>query len=144
MIDLGFEVIGPGLGDQYRLGLALALAGNDRVDIGLVIDAPFDVTVAALKPHRFLRRGGDHVLDDVAGQSFGRAQCQQTDPVVLGTALAHNVERRRNIGHLAGADDMGEMLPEIDGMRVLARRTAAARGKNRDSCWPGPKARDGP
>ena len=37
MIDLRFEVIGPSLGDQDRLSLRVALAGNDRIDIGLVV-----------------------------------------------------------------------------------------------------------
>src|SRR5689334_3359612 len=128
MLDLGLEVVGPRLRQQLLLA-ALAIADNHRIEAGLVIDAPFDEAVAALDAAKLLRRGGDHVLDHLADQPFGGLQAGEHQPVVIDLALLDEIEQAGDLVNLAGAENLSEMLPDVDAVRMLAGRPAAPCGK---------------
>ena len=105
---------------------------------GLVVDAPIDVAVPALNAAGFLGRLGDDILDDVADKALFAFQRDEAEPVIFGTRLLHDIHGRRDLGDLAGAEHMGEMLPDVDGVRMLAGCAAAASPETRDSNRAGP------
>ena len=48
--------------------------------------------------------------------------------------------RRRDLGNRAGAEHVREVLPDVDGVRMLAGRTAAALARNPDRKLQGPES----
>src|SRR5262245_10884571 len=128
MLDLGLEIVGPSLGQELLLD-PFTVTGDHRVEAGLVVDPPFDEAVAALDAAELLGRRRDDVLDDLADQPLGGPEGSEHQPVVIDLAIRDHVEEARDLLNLAGAENAGEMLPDVDAMRMLARGATASRGK---------------